>query len=136
MMQSHKTSLCGSPRAFNTSTAFATTTDNSQYLHAQSSGRETDLRQPASINKFDFRKRNSSVIEVPSSFRNKRGGSTIKERPDLGGSRFGVATLPKVKLAPSSGNRGASFMDLSSIDVKSGGINQGSGKHSGYSLTL
>jgi len=72
------------------------------------------------------------LIEAPTVIHQKRGGSTIRERPDFGGGLFGNVGLPRAHAPPST--KGTSFMDLSSIDVKSSGLKGSSGKGSRQAL--
>ena len=109
LMISCKHSVGSSPRGFNTSTAFATTAENSGFLPGapqSAGGPSSDLRQPM----FDMnnQSRYSGQIEVPSSLRERRGGSTIKARPSIGNG-----------LVRNVGFNGTSYVDFTQVDVKS-----------------
>jgi len=129
---SGKSSFCGSPRALGASTALASTTDqndHSSHITADSgTGRATDLRKvrmgfgqaPASL----------SFVEVPTSLAGRRGGSTVRDRPGVGGGHFGTnhSSLPKVQIPASTKGR-ASLLDLSSTDLRSSKVSGAQQRH-------
>ena len=123
---SGKSSFCGSPRGVGASTALCSTTDQNDdgsHVTADSgTGRATDLRK---VRMGFGQAPNLSLVEVPTSLANRRGGSTVRDRPGVGGGHFGTnhSSLPKVQVPASTKGR-ASLLDLSSTDLRSSKVSR------------